>query len=171
MIRHIPWLTEKAIEFLDGLLKDRPDATVLEFGCGGSTIWMAQRIKNLTSIEHDGEWFNIVSNYLSGHNECQRVDIQRMELPYHSILNDLPDEHFDLVVVDGRGRVECVKAAMRTVKIGGFILLDNTERGYYSGAFKLLCLWDMERSEQVGPDSVGFNHAGWETCWWKKPNK
>ena len=46
-MRCIPWLTEKAIKFLDGFLKDRPDATVLEFGCGGSTIGKLAGGRNL----------------------------------------------------------------------------------------------------------------------------
>jgi putative heme iron utilization protein len=45
-----PWLTKEAILLLERLL--RPDDIGLEFGSGRSTIWFAERVEKLISIEH-----------------------------------------------------------------------------------------------------------------------
>ena len=46
---------------------------------------------------------------------------------------DEPDASLDLVVVDGRARVECARRAMPKVKPGGLLLLDDTSRERYAG--------------------------------------
>ena len=50
----LPWLTFGAIRFLDGWLK--PGMRVFEYGCGGSTIFLAARVKEVVSVEHDEGW-------------------------------------------------------------------------------------------------------------------
>src|ERR1019366_2881355 len=50
----VPWLTFRTIDFLTNCL--RPDMTVFEFGSGGSTIFIARRVRTVVSIEHDPEW-------------------------------------------------------------------------------------------------------------------
>ena len=165
--RTIPWLTEGAIEFLKGFVK--PETKVLEFGCGGSTIWMSQIVHNLITVEHDEDWYNKIKDYIIKHEG--KADIRRMDLPYHGVLDEFPDEHFDLIIVDGRRRVECAKAAMPKVKKEGFLMLDNAERKEYDEAFKALYLWEMNRTTQNTPDSLGYFYNNWQTCWWKKPKK
>jgi len=63
-MRSIPWLTPKSIEFLKSFLAERPGGKVLEFGCGGSTVWLAGHDIGLVSIEHDKAWFDEVSKEL-----------------------------------------------------------------------------------------------------------
>jgi len=167
--RTIPWLTDGAIEFLTKFFTEKPNATVLEFGAGGSTVWMSKLTKNLTTIEHQEKWYREVSDYIKGHPECNPVDIRRLDLPYRTVCHKFPDEHFDLILVDGRSRVECTHAALPKVKKDGYLMLDNAERADYIGAFQSLCLWEMTRSVQKGPDSVGFGYTNWQTCWWRKP--
>jgi hypothetical protein len=50
---------------------------------------------------------------------------------YARAIDDFPDAHFDLVLVDGRARPSCVRHAARKVRPEGLLLLDNTERPYY----------------------------------------
>ena len=47
---------------------------------------------------------------------------------YVAAINDELDNSLDLVIVDGRARVECVRRAMPKVKPGGLLLLDDTGR-------------------------------------------
>ena len=54
-----PWLTPAAIQLLGPLL--RPDDEGVEFGSGRSTVWFAQRVRSLTSVEHDAQWHSAVS--------------------------------------------------------------------------------------------------------------
>jgi predicted O-methyltransferase YrrM len=102
-MREIPWLTETATQFLEQLFIKNPNAKVLEFGCGGSTIWMSQRTTNLITIEHDPTWFQDVSKFLKDHNLV--ADIRLMPRPYNVVCDTLSANSFDLILVDGRDRV------------------------------------------------------------------
>lgn len=51
---------------------------------------------------------------------------------YVSQIDEFPDLYFDLIVVDGRARPSCMKHSIPKVKVGGIILLDNSERSYYT---------------------------------------
>src|SRR5690606_38282885 len=51
----IPWLTYSSIHFLDQVLT--PELSLLEFGCGNSTIWYSKRVKRVVSVEHDKSYF------------------------------------------------------------------------------------------------------------------
>jgi hypothetical protein len=48
------------------------------------------------------------------------------------------DKHdlFDIVLVDGRARPSCIKHGIPKLKIGGFLILDNSDRLYYTAEFK-----------------------------------
>src|SRR4051812_37225534 len=50
----VPWMTFGAIEFLQRALRE--DMVVFEYGSGGSTLFFANRVRRLVTIEHDPEW-------------------------------------------------------------------------------------------------------------------
>lgn len=54
----IPWYSYPAIEYISNL--DFSNKTILEWGSGNSSLFWAKRSKNVTSIEDDEEWFNLV---------------------------------------------------------------------------------------------------------------
>ena len=47
----LPWLTREAVDFLASWLQ--PSDHGLEWGSGRSTVWLAQRVSRLVSIEHN----------------------------------------------------------------------------------------------------------------------
>ncbi|UZD23954.1 hypothetical protein PBT90_11215 [Algoriphagus halophytocola] len=38
---------------------------VLEFGSGGSTLFLADKVKSIYSIEHDKAWFEMIHSQIS----------------------------------------------------------------------------------------------------------
>lgn len=52
--RPLPWFTYGAIEFLERVA--RHTDRVFEYGAGYSTLWWQDRVRSVTSVEHDGEW-------------------------------------------------------------------------------------------------------------------
>lgn len=168
-LRPIPWVTHKAVLFLDQFMKDNPHAKVLEFGCGSSTLWFAQRTKNLVSIEHSAQWFNDINSMLHENEKCFPVQLILHEMPYYSVCDNFPDNYFDLILVDGRNRSGCIKNAIRTLKHGGILMLDNAERPYYQKALDLLVGWESISTDQPEPDSCGFTYPDWKTNWYIKP--
>lgn len=153
-----PWLTKEAVEFMYDYLKS--DMDVLEYGMGGSTVWMAKRC-NVTSIESKESWYDETRNMLKEKHLEARLVLQRR--PYHNAVNGL----FDFILVDGRDRVMCFNYAKKMLKKGGVIMLDNSEREQYRSVFEET-EWDYVTTS--GPDYTGtFDYPGWNTTYWICP--
>lgn len=128
-----PWFTRGAITFLNKVLNK--NMVAIEYGCGTSTIWYVQKVKRLTSIEHDKKWFDKMNKYLQL-NDIKNVDLIYADL-YDGYVNMIDEMGmFDLISVDGRRRSDCISHAHKHVRIGGYLLLDNAERGRYQDAIK-----------------------------------
>lgn len=154
-----PLLANGAVEFLQQFLQQNPHARVLEFGSGGSTVWFSTYTKNVVSIEHNREWYDRVKRDLAKYDSCHPVDLRLMSLPYHGVCEDFQDESFDLILVDGRNRVRCAQAAIRILKTGGILMLDDAQRHYYHRVHHLLQNWEYNR--RIHPQR--------QTDWWVKP--
>lgn len=127
-----PWLTEAANAILASYLK--PTDVGLEFGSGRSTLWLAQRTAHLTSIEHDDGWYRRVTRMLSDSNQ-RNVDYRLipMDVPeerggdsrYAGVVDAFETGKFDYLLVDGEYRDSCALKALRTLRPGGVMIIDN----------------------------------------------
>ncbi len=162
-----PWLSPAAVAILNSILS--PSMVGFEFGSGRSTIWIAKKIKNLVSIEHNREWFNKISGIIVS-EQIQNITYKLIEpdlqkkakrnfpknsyenilmnhapascyQKYYGTLASFPAEHFDFIIVDGRARTECCLIAMDRIAKGGFLVLDNSERERYRPAKEALSKW------------------------------
>ena len=71
-----------------------------------------------------------------------------------------PDNIFDIVLVDGRARPSCIKHASKKVKIGGLIVLDNSDREYYLRmTANLLQDFDRRIFQGVAPGVTWFTET------------
>jgi hypothetical protein len=61
---------------------------------------------------------------------------------YVAAISGEPDGSLDLVIIDGRARVECARRAIPKVCPGGLLLIDDTDRARYQPAIDLLGEWD-----------------------------
>lgn len=146
-----PWINYSTIQFMHNIVSK--DTKVLEFGAGGSSLFFLERKTNLISIEHEAEWINEVQKRASQkqlmrwshHLISSNKPNSRVPLPddYLYPLKSIVDSSIDLVVVDGRHRVESVKRAMTKVKPGGCLILDNSDRPEYAETFELLLTWTL----------------------------
>jgi predicted O-methyltransferase YrrM len=132
-----PWLTSKSIRMLERHL----DKTMLglEWGSGQSTIWLSQRLGSLVSVEHDASWYARISKELkrkSIDNVDYRLVRESGDRAYVSVIAAFPDDHFDVILVDGEHRDHCLEAAVAKIKRGGLIVLDNADQGYYAAALR-----------------------------------
>ena len=108
-----------------------PGWRVLEYGAGGSTLWLQDRGCDIVTIEHDEEWAGLVREHTGGGTTLlHRPDDERYPTP--------PEGPFDLVIVDARRRVECALAAWERLRSGGWLVLDNSGRPEYRDVFAAL---------------------------------
>ena len=161
----IPWLPFRIIDLLDAHLT--PNAKVFEFGGGGSTLWFAERAGEVVTVEHDPEWFPVLQRAVE---DSPNVTVlhgadANEYAAYVNSINEYPDGHFDVVVVDGRQRVRCIAQAIPKVKTGGLLILDDTNRERYRPAFDMLEDWPYRTYRGLTPSK---SEAGVTTVW-RKP--
>lgn len=72
--------------------------------------------------------------------------------------------------VDGRARNLCILHAAHKVRLGGYLMLDNSDRLEYQSGIDLLRKW--ERTDFFGPgmDGVGGTVC-WQTTVWRQNEK
>ena len=122
-----PWLRREMIRILESWLQ--PDDRGFEWGSGRSTIWLAERIGSLVSVEHSPDWHRRVQANLKAKGvknvECY---LCQDEVEYCKVASKYPSESFDFCLVDGVARDECALAAISLVKPGGIVIVDDYNR-------------------------------------------
>ena len=123
----IPWTTYSYIEFIKLYLK--PGMLLFEYGSGNSTLFYAKYVHQLISVEHDRRWYSKISSILPANCKLISADVTSEEYicPY-----ELKKNKFDIIVVDGRRRNECIVQCANFLKKTGIIILDDSERETYS---------------------------------------
>ena len=130
----IPWMTYAATHFLMSRLT--PDLSVFEFGSGCSTLFLAQRVKNIISVEYDLEWYKKLSTEVppNAHLIFQEQDIDG---DYCRTITK-QQHKFDIIVVDGRDRVNCIKQSLLAISEQGVVILDDSNRKKYRPGIQAL---------------------------------
>ncbi|AKJ28572.1 hypothetical protein AAW51_1881 [Caldimonas brevitalea] len=122
----LPWIAFSSIARLQKFLT--PESRVLEFGSGMSTLWYARHAGQVCSVEDHRGWYERVEQLIQRRglrNVEYRLAEQRDE--YVSFKRDDPTG-FDLIMVDGKFRSECVRSATSLLRPGGILYLDNSDK-------------------------------------------
>jgi predicted O-methyltransferase YrrM len=143
-----PWIVPAAIGWLRRRI--RSEWSILELGAGRSTVWFARRAGSVLSFEDNEFW--------AGHTRgrLDELGLGNVELRVEPIdelaerVGALPAASFDLVVVDFLEaptvtRIDVLKPAMKKVRPGGLLLLDDSDRPGYADAFQLLSGWRFRK--------------------------
>jgi predicted O-methyltransferase YrrM len=167
-----PWLTPAAVRLLGSLL--RPSDRGAEFGSGRSTIWFAERVAALTSVEHDERWYQAISGKLKDRG-LANVDyiLARPDQPaesggqsaYARVALDFPDAALDFALIDGRYRDYSAKFTLPKIRSGGMLIIDNVN-WYLPSESRA----PNSRTHILGPDGkiwaeVGQELARWRSIW------
>ncbi|MGF1578534.1 MAG: methyltransferase domain-containing protein [Gemmataceae bacterium] len=188
-----PWLNFKALKRLNQIV--RPDMKVFEYGCGGSTLYFGSRVAKLVSVEHDPKWLaqiqeqmesqetcewesylrepvlmnppwptnpSDLNSYISGGHEYQGLSFS----DYVTVIDDYPEEYFDLILIDGRARPSCFKHAQSRLKPYGYLVVDNIDIPYYSTILQFIRAYEWPGSIYYGPGP--YSPRFWGTGVWQK---
>jgi len=117
----IPWFTYPSIQYLSQL--DLRGKSMLEWGIGNSTLFFANRCEKIISIEHNSDWYNLISPQLPNNSKGFLVD----EIEYATFPTQL-HRKFDIIIVDGIQRFDCLKTAVNILQRDGMIIFDNSDR-------------------------------------------
>jgi hypothetical protein len=183
-----PWITFGAQRALDAALG--PGARVVEFGAGGSTPYLLDRGTELTTVEYDADWADVVAgaipearrggwtlevappeeDFASRTLDPSDPDAYVSASPaflgfsfrgYARAIDRFADDALDLVMVTGRARPSCLRHALAKVRRGGLLLLDHAERSWYQPALALADPAGWERVDHAGPGP--YAERFWQT--------
>lgn len=130
----LPWVTYSFIDFI----KDRISKSqlVFEFGSGNSTLFYAQRAKQVVSVEHDKDWFEKIKAASPANAELIFCELSKNGAYSKMPLNTAKKYH--IIIVDGRDRVNCCKHALEALRKDGVVILDDSERDFYKPGIQFL---------------------------------
>lgn len=129
----LPLMTYGIIDVLQHRLTN--DLRVFEFGSGSSTLFFAERARHVTSVEHDPSWIERLSGLAPANVEL----IHRpndADATYCRAIDDA-GEAFDVVLIDGRDRFNCMRRAVARVGTAGVIIFDDSQSDRYSPALDI----------------------------------
>lgn len=144
-----PWICHRAYLRLKDLIQ--PEMKVLEFGSGGSTLFLANKVESIFSVEHDKKWFEMIHGQLGSYSHVSHILVEperkNGDAAYQSIhgyktesldfekyahaADHLDNESLDLIIIDGRVRPKCLEQAIPKLKPGGILVFDNSNRESY----------------------------------------
>ena len=140
----LPFMHPTEVRLIESYL-DR-DKIMLEFGCGGSTLHFAKKVKRLYAIEHDREWFERMKSRIPANVNLRHVaagaepeGTPRVAdcwegLTHSSRANTFGayiqapkafGTPFDVVLIDGRARPECARAVLPLLAPQGVVFIHD----------------------------------------------
>ncbi|HEY2580342.1 MAG TPA: FkbM family methyltransferase [Mucilaginibacter sp.] len=130
----IPWVTYSFIDFIKERLSK--NHSVFEFGSGNSTYFYARHARKVVSVEHDKAWYDKII-----HSKPENAEMIFCELVRDGEYCRTPaglNEKFDIIIVDGRDRVNCCIQGINALSANGVIVLDDSERDFYKEGVNFL---------------------------------
>lgn len=179
-----PWLTHPFLEVLDAW--DLKDKVVLEYGGGRSTAWWRKKCNYVVTIESNAKfevdiWGECIANGLANGllvlREVNEGDQIRKDeyVKAGTGLDSTYDSRllfYDIVVVDGILRYECMQEAISLLSDhGGKLIVDNWDQ---DGFLCPACVELMAPYEgHIYPQPGHKDHHGncWKTAYFEIPAK
>ncbi|MFK7749301.1 MAG: hypothetical protein AB8B65_12970 [Kordia sp.] len=161
----LPWFTYASIHFINQKLENT-SFKVFEYGSGNSTLWFASKVKSLCSVEHDKGFFDQKINEI---RSLDNVDYKYIPLKdgYSDKILEFTNE-FDIIVIDGRDRVECAKKCIKALKDDGVVIWDNSDRDEYAEGYEHFKNNGFRKIDFHGLGPI--NHKEWRTSIFYRSN-
>ena len=121
-----PWIHPDVVTMLEENIN--VNTKILEFGSGNSTVFFSKLTDNLYSVEHNDKWYNKIKSKLNNKVKyiLSKVDYISQPSKDETFYNcntikelfktNIPDEYFDIIIVDGIHRVNCAYASLNKLK-------------------------------------------------------
>lgn len=150
----IPWMNYNVVAFLEQRLKK--DLSLFEYGSGNSTLFFADRVKDVTSVESNRTWYEYCLDRKPENATLIFCESDGSGKYADAIVHQA--RQFDVVVVDGEDRNNCTITARKFLTPSGVIILDDTQGTTTNAAIDHLLEHGFRRLdfEGVKPGGVRF---------------
>ncbi len=120
--RTVPYWAPGAWQYLETLLSK--DDYCFEWGGGQSTKWMADRVGFILTVENRPEWAERILKMTKDCTNCQVILASRLSARYVNAV-DLMSGLFNVYLIDGYQRINCLEKTLELCKAGDIIVLDD----------------------------------------------
>lgn len=115
-------MSKHEIDLLNSYIATKGKSSdMLEYGCGGSTLYFSQFVNTYTSIEHDSEWFKKVYPHVSENTTLLLRDKNTDE--YYNFL--CTGKNYDYILIDGRNRVRTAEVMLDYISCNSYVFLHD----------------------------------------------
>lgn len=129
----IPWMNYSFIDFLEPRLNR--EMNVFEYGSGYSTLYLSGKVRSVTSVEFDESWFKKMNEILQNTEHCELI-FRPDRTRYAKAVTEYENQQFDIIIVDGRDRKECIKHILPYLSEVGVVLLDDSWQSKFDEVFE-----------------------------------
>jgi len=123
----IPWVTYSFISYIENRLNKK--MSIFEYGSGNSTLYFAEKVNHVISVEHDKEWFENLLENIPENVQLKHCDLQYAGDYCKTIVST--DRKYSIIIIDGRDRVNCILNSTSSLSQDGVLILDDSEREEY----------------------------------------
>jgi hypothetical protein len=116
----LPWFAPHAADYLEEVVSDGVDS-VLEWGSGASTVWLAQQGCRITSLETDEKWATLVRHHAG---DAANVLLADRSSYFPSLTG------YSMAIIDGSWRPDCIRHVLAS-DFRGVVVLDDSHRLEY----------------------------------------
>jgi len=141
----MPAQTKEDIALFKKILLKRDKLRVFEWGTGYSTVYYPKLLKSLhkdflwISVDHNKEWHEKIKKHTTWMVWLRLEEFDASQSPIFTDLVsinkyiDMPrnTKKFDVIIIDGRFRMRCLRVAEQCLAEGGVIILHDAHRRYY----------------------------------------
>jgi hypothetical protein len=144
----IPWFTYPCVDFLKE--KTIIEATIFEYGLGNSSLFFQTRVKEIYGVESDKEWYKWIKKHTDDKANCNFILVELINEEYVNSISHF-NKKFDIILIDGFLRNECIFHSIKYLNEKGVIILDDSQLLQYkesvdfllNNGFKVLNFWGM----------------------------
>ncbi len=150
-MRTIPQMPMMSEYHIANIVDHSHGELAFEYGCGGSTMFFSKLFKKYVSVDHMRSWYDIIKPHVPENVTLKLREptgaivspfgpgIPEAQQDYINAINETP-EIYNVILVDGRCRVECAKAAMKNMNEQSVLFVHDYERTKYHSIEKFLKL-------------------------------
>ena len=151
----IPWINYPMVQFLTERLPN--NISCLEYGSGNSTLFWATKVKMIVSVEHDTLWADYISKKFSNFSNIQLLQTENNE--YYETAPLKLNTKFQLIIVDGIRRLECISVAQQLLREEGCILVDDTHFSKHKEIFTSMKKYGFKELRISGPKPIQNDYS------------
>lgn len=156
-----PMMRKREVAIIEEIITKLKPKKCLEWGSGASTLFFPPKLDDGAlwfSVEHDWSWYNKISEGLSSlnknnveviynhveidvGNDTSLVSDSDVNDSYHDFKKYIssPDDMglFDLILIDGRARIDCLRHSIDLLDDDGVVLVHDSNLRRYRECFSM----------------------------------